>query len=276
MSLDEENDCKLTFARIWPDEADGIMLGLKKFKRSSNVLLPKQWEAAGTTAAHEFMELHASTFVTHGVTPSFMRSAMQLCAQTSAASVAEHCQGACGWSKVGCIETEKRSRLLTHRTDKLVNINGWQWALQEDTKPQNQPRTTELFEALDELVSEKQTVALEIGNKEGEDDTIGGSADAPEGDGNDDHDDNEDNEGDNEEQDETNNTCEGDVEEDVEEEYNTPAESDAAVYDSDGPACADLPVRSAIKCNQALELALPGIVDFRNCDFEVTRKLAFA
>ena len=33
MNMDEESDCKITFKRIWPDEADDIMHGLKKFKR---------------------------------------------------------------------------------------------------------------------------------------------------------------------------------------------------------------------------------------------------
>ena len=53
-------------------------------------------------------------------------------------------------------------------------------------------------------------------------------------------------------------------------------ESDPEAYESDGPACECLPVRSAIKCNDTLQAALPGIVDFRNSDFEVTRKLAFS
>ena len=59
---------------------------------------------------------------------------MMLCAQPSSASVAE--QGVCGWSKVGCIETEKRTALLTSKTNKLVNVNGWQWSLQQEKKTQ--------------------------------------------------------------------------------------------------------------------------------------------
>ena len=126
------------------------MLGLKKFKRSRSVLEEKQWDRAQDMHAHDFIELHASSFVAMGVTPIFMRAAMMLCAQPSSASVAE--QGACGWSKVGCIETEKRTRILTGKTNKLVNVNGWQWALEEDKKANKKPRTLQLFDALDELV----------------------------------------------------------------------------------------------------------------------------
>ena len=59
----KEADCKITFKRIWPNEADDIMLGLKKFKRSRGVLEDKQWEKAQVMHAHEFMELHNVSFV---------------------------------------------------------------------------------------------------------------------------------------------------------------------------------------------------------------------
>ena len=152
------------------------MLGLKKFKRNRSVLEEKQWDRAQDMHAHDFMELHASSFVERGVTPMFMRVAMMLCAQPSSASVAE--QGACGWSKVGCIETEKRSRILTGKTNMLVNVNGWQWSLEEDKQHHKRPHTLQLFDALDELVREKQSDAVEKGVQEGEDDVQGATADA--------------------------------------------------------------------------------------------------
>lgn len=223
--------------------------------------------------AHEFMELHAPTFHEHGVSQSFLKASMMLCAQASSASVAE--QGACGWSKVGCIETETRTRIQTAKTNKLVNVNGWQWSLEEESKKKNgRPRTLQLFDALDSLVEEKQAVAMQAGAKEGGDDDIGASADVAL-----DDDDELASDFDGEEVEEGGDMDAGNDEAPVgldfdEEEWEV--ESDPEAYESDGPACECLPVRSAIKCNDALQAALPGIVDFRNSDFEVTRKLAFS
>ena len=105
-----------------------------------------------------------------------------------------------------------------------------------------------------------------MGVQEGEDDVEGATADAD-----------MEEEEEEEEEDTTPDSLEEEEEEEEEvEEEEEEVQSDPDAYDSDGPACAVLPIRSAIKCNDALEAALPGIIDFRNSDFEVTRRLAFS
>ena len=86
---------------------------------------------------------------------------------------------------MGCIETDKRRRLLTAKTSKLVNVGGWQHTLrcQEHMAGKtDRPEDFKLFEALDELVESTCKKAAASGLKEGEDDGEQDAEDAAESD----------------------------------------------------------------------------------------------
>ena len=147
ISDNEEDDCRITFERLWPDEADDLLAGLMEFKRSATVLTKQQWDKAQEMAPHKWLGVNKSRFPV-SMRP-FLKTAMQLTAQPSSASAPE--QGVVGWSKVGCIETPKRMNLQTHKTDSLVNVNGWDWATEQVNKPKKRPDNMKLFDALDEI-----------------------------------------------------------------------------------------------------------------------------
>lgn len=102
-----------------------------------------------------------------------------LTSKASSASVAE--QGVTGWSKVGAIETDKRTRILTTKTDKLVSVGGWQWSLKQKEimlSGKDRKDQLKLFDALDELIEKDLTEARKLGLTEGDDDGKEGEADA--------------------------------------------------------------------------------------------------
>ena len=175
---------------------------------------------------------------------------MQLTAQASSAAAPE--QGVVGWSKVGCIETDKRKNLQTHKTDKLVNVNGWNWAQEQVKKPMQRPPNMKLFDTLDELVAGTQEHAQEQGLAEGADDDELGGKEGEEKEKEPEED--EDGSFVDEDTGETvvaSSAEEEDEEDEEEEEEEEEVASDSGDdgYQTDDVVCPALPKRSAIKCN---------------------------
>ena len=100
-------------------------LGFFKTKAVQAKVDKKEWERAEVLLPHVWLESYGMLL---GLS-EFTAAAIQLTSKASSASVAE--QGVTGWSKVGCIETDKRTRILTHKTSKLVSVGGWQWAMRQ-------------------------------------------------------------------------------------------------------------------------------------------------
>ena len=131
------------FVRMWPEEGAEMFAGLSQFKRNGDGAfkwLPK----ANGMEAHLWWDVYGDMVNC----TALVQAAMYLTSKTSSASVAE--QGVVGWSKVGAIETNKRLRIHTATTDKLVNICGVEWCKREDAKPADakRPKNLDLFECL--------------------------------------------------------------------------------------------------------------------------------
>ena len=125
-SRGEMRECQLALERLWPTEAAEILVSLKHFKASPMALGLKQEDVNDLSKCIPHLWYRQYD---HILPESFAKAGMQLCAQPSSASVAK--QGVVGWSKVGAIETIKRTRILTAKTNKLVNVNGWLWAAEK-------------------------------------------------------------------------------------------------------------------------------------------------
>lgn len=288
ISQAEMKDIRAAMDRLDPANADAFCGELRKFKGAHDALTTAQWGRADTVPAHEWWTTTGERLEL-GVLEKW---AAKVCSLASAASVAE--QGVVGWSRVGAIESERRTRLVTSKTNKLVNVNGHQWALRNKRKAAKLPRTMELFDTLDAMLVDEANEAKQAGLAEGEDDPVGYGHGA---------------DGDVEP------LAMGDdlepapleVEEDDEPsdvrlrldrlaslEADDPAaealhggegeysesesDDDATETDTaaDAPAPATLPRRVRVVVNDALKAKLDSLVDLRGSDFEVTRRLAFA
>ena len=207
-----------------------------------------------------------------------MKWGKRLCAAASSASVSE--QGVVGWSRVDGIESKRRTRIHTSKTDKLVNVNGWQWAVNEradmDAKLEAgkcipQSPVLALFDVLDGFCAEHEERAVEagvykyvidLGNSDTDDNEEHATADAaaPNNDG-------------------EAPPAIGDEWEVVEDDDHDAGMGDcmapASDIDTDGEDTEVLDARSAIKCNARLTEALPGIVDFKGTEFGAARELVF-
>ena len=161
-SREEWGECEKAIGRLWPDEADDILTSLKQFKHNPAALgvSDADLKKAETGVAHLWYHIRD-----HSLPPAFAKAGMQLCAQPASASVAE--QGVCGWSKVGCIETAKRTRIQTAKTNMLVNVNGWLWAQDKITETPKRPHNLQLYDTMDDLMARTQDVAREAGKDEG-------------------------------------------------------------------------------------------------------------
>lgn len=161
-SREEWRECANAIERLWPDEADEILTSLKQFKQNPAVLgvSEEDLKKAETGMAHLWYHMRD-----HSLPPAFAKAGMQLCAQPASASVAE--QGVCGWSKVGCIETSKRTRLMTAKTNMLVNVSGWLWAQEKMKEVRKRPHNLQLYDTMDDLMERTQDAAREAGKDEG-------------------------------------------------------------------------------------------------------------
>lgn len=287
ISSDEKKDCLKACKQFWPDDYTKIWKQLLAFKSEAmqGKLEEKEWAEAETDLPHLWYEAYGMMLDLE----DFVPAAMQLTSKASSASVAE--QGVTGWSKVGCIETDKRTRILTSKTSQLVNVGGWQWSLAQRERMLSKTDRKDqlaLFDALDALIARDQTEAntqelnegIDDDEKEDKDDDAAGDADA---DDNADADDDTDaalpdlpeKEGETFLQElcdsvddvlEKNNDAEDDAEE--EEEEDEEGEDLTKEEDPSGP-------RTNLKVNPSLEAALSGVPNLRASDFNSGRKLAF-
>ena len=138
--------------RLWPEEVDVILVSLKLFKNNNLLTLgitDDDVQKGHTATAHAWYHQRE-----HRLPAAFAKAGMQLCSQPASASVAE--QGVCGWSKVGCIETAKRTRILTAKSDKLVNVNGWLWAQEKMKTAPKRPKNLDLYDTMDAMMEKTQ------------------------------------------------------------------------------------------------------------------------
>ena len=125
------------------------------------------WEEAGKMMPHAWYDLYGVFLQL----PDFVQAAMKVTSKASSASVAE--QGVCGWSKVGSIETAKRTRITTAKTNKLVNVSGWQWAVKQQNRMHSSSDRMDaltMFDALNGMVEKTREEAIARGLEEGNDD----------------------------------------------------------------------------------------------------------
>ena len=244
-----------------------------------NPILEDAAEDAATMAPHVWFEVYGSE-LPHAARP-FVKWGKRLCAAASSASVSE--QGVVGWSRVDGIESKRRTRIHTAKTDKLVNVNGWQWAVNEraqmDAKLEagkcaSRSPVLALFDVLDGFCAEHEERAVEagamprgvmskdvidLGDSDADDDD-NASADAEEP------------------------KSDGGAPPAIGDEWEVEEEDDAEMgdhmepasdIDTDGDDTEVVEARSAIKCNARLADALPGIVDFKGTEFGAARELLF-
>ena len=105
------------------------------------------WQKADVLSAADWWTAYGSDFEM----PLLHSTAMKLTSLAASASACE--QGVVGWSKVGCIETQRRSRLLTGKTNQLVNVNGALWS-QQQTQTECTNKAGAILDLLDVLVQD--------------------------------------------------------------------------------------------------------------------------
>ena len=165
-SRHEMKEIEAVLNRLWPEEVDVILVSLKLFKNNNLLTLgitEDDVKKGQTATAHAWYHQRE-----HRLPAAFAKAGMQLCSQPASASVAE--QGVCGWSKVGCIETAKRTRILTAKSDKLVNVNGWLWAQAKMKTAPKRPKNLDLYDTMDAMMEKTQEEARSCGRAEGESD----------------------------------------------------------------------------------------------------------
>ena len=152
--------------QLWPGKHLAIYKQLLEFKTQATIKKMDKmvWADADTMLPHKWYDAYG--WMTE--LPEFTHAAMQLTSKASSASVAE--QEVSGWSKVGCIESEKRTRILTSKTSKLVNVGGWQWAMKQEERLSSKGDRKDQFKLLDEMVNKTVDEAHAAGLTEGIDD----------------------------------------------------------------------------------------------------------
>ena len=193
---------------------------------------------------------------------------MQLCSQTTSASVAE--QGVCGWSKVGCVETAKRTRILTAKTNKLVNVNGWLWTQEKMKTTPIRPKNLDLYNTMDAMMEKTQELARACGRAEGESDAATDFELTDAG---------EDSEGeasDMEIPDDDSTEIAPLAKEGAYSGLDLDEEEYSDVDDEDANRTSPLPPATAVKVNDTLKEVLGGVPSLRKTNFEsAIRRLAF-
>ena len=169
ISDEEKIDCLKACKQFWPDQAQKVYKGLLQFKTKAvqSKVDKTEWDEAETDLPHVWYDAYGMSL---GL-PEYTAAAMQLTSKAASASVAE--QGVTGWSKVGSIETDKRTRILTSKTSKLVSVGGWQWSLKQRARmlsDHDRKDQLKLFDALDTLIGKDQDEARKLGLTEGGDD----------------------------------------------------------------------------------------------------------
>ena len=249
------------FVRMWPEEGAEMFAGLSQFKRNGDGAfkwLPK----ANGMEAHLWWDVYGDMVNC----TALVQAAMYLTSKTSSASVAE--QGVVGWSKVGAIETNKRLRIHTATTDKLVNICGVEWCKREDAKPADakRPNNLDLFECLHEMIIDVQEKATALELSEAPDDATETETEGQVG---------VDGEGDDEDEEVAVDRMA--TREEAESGY---ADDDASGYYSDTAFEVDddtghNPARTIVRPNDSLIACLPSLASIKGTKLNATRQLAF-
>ena len=274
LTLLEEQDVSITLRRL-KGEADGeeTYQAWKQLKANLARVPPGVLAAVGP--AHEWWENNAHHLLflndpskggKDGRAELLQDAGRILCGQMSSASAAE--QGEVGWSAVKTIETSLRGALLTGTTKKCLHVKGWQWALKERDLCKV---SADIFDMLDQQVSDTQDLAAEQGLDEGADDAAAPEEEAAA------------------EEDEAEAAAAPEEEAAEEEDAAASAgvwaedlsdsEEDEAGYetDPDQPMTTVTKPRTAMKANQQLAACLPSLVSWTETNFEssTTRQLAY-
>jgi hypothetical protein len=147
ISSEEGQDIRDSCERLFPDDAEDIRHQLSQWKGAHGLAREQVWKKADVLSASDWWTAYGSDFDM----PLLHVTAMKLTSLAASASVCE--QGVVGWSKVGCIETQRRSRLLTGKTNKLVNVNGALWS-QQHAHTESSNKAGAILDLLDALVQD--------------------------------------------------------------------------------------------------------------------------